>query len=304
MLSEADVSLRDLDRPTALVHVLTPEFHGLDESYFEDIPDEVVARASAAELQSSLFWQYVRKDRREKPEISAFSYQTPEGNIMSVALTPAEYDMASESVDKLAQRRINKVLTQRDAKLRQATGDETARARRDEDIRVARRGGMRAAMDRQAKMEHLLEEQILPKIELIEKFIEMTEGRNANLSRGSEKTVSKRYEELRTTIFDDMLDAVALQKGWDQDFTTRAKKIIQKRLYISGTVTERVANFGEMLTLAHDYYGYKRALMLTKIQEARKYQRNNQDVVADIMAVDEQRQREKEFKQLQFADEE
>jgi hypothetical protein len=195
---------------------------------------------------------------------------------------------------------LNKVLAQRDTSLRKASGDDTARARSDEDIRTAKRGAMRAVIDQQTNMEQLLETGIKPKRQLIEKFTEMTQGHNFNLARGSREAVSKRFEELRTTIFDDMLDAVALQRGWTEDMTMRAKQIIQKRLYISGTVTERVTNFHEMLALAQEYYGYKQALLLTKIQDAKKYQRNNPEVLADIIAVDEQRRREREAKRLQL----
>jgi hypothetical protein len=289
-------------RPTALVHILTPEFHGLDQADFDDIPDEVVARATADELRPSLYWQYVRKGERLKPEVSAFSYRTPEGEYVSVALTPAEYDSASESADKLAQRVFNKVLTQRDEALKKETDDMSARARSDEDIRVAKRGSVRAVMDQQAGMEALLQNGVLPKIDLIEKFIEMTRGNNPNLARGSRQAVSKRFDELRTAVFDDMLDAIALQRGWNGVMTERAKRIIQKRLYMSGHVRERIANFTEMLALAHDYYGYKRALLLTKIEDAKRYQRAHPDVVADIMAIDEERRRTKEAKQLRFED--
>lgn len=298
---ETEHSVRlERDRPTALVHILTPEFHSLDQVDFDDIPDEVVARATADELRPSLYWQYVRKGERLKPEVTAFSYRTPEGDYVSVALTPAEYDSASESADKLAQRAFNRVLAQRDKALQKETEDMSARARSDEDIRVAKRGSVRAVMDQQAGMEALLQDSVLPKIDLIEKFIEMTRGHNSNLARGSRQAVSKRFDELRTTVFDDMLDAIALQRGWNADMTERAKKIIQKRLYMSGHVRERIANFTEMLALAHDYYGYKRALLLTKIADAERYQRAQPEVVADIMAIDEERQRAKEARQLQF----
>lgn len=291
--------IRDAE-PTALVHILTPEFHGLEAVDFEEIPEDVVARASADQLRPSLFWQYVRKGERKTQEVSAYSYPTPDEGYISVALTPREYDTASESVEKLAERVFNKVLTQRDAALKKETGDKTARARSDEDIRVARRGAVRSVMDQQTEMEELLGQEIVPKIQLIEKFMEMTEGRNPNLARGTRKSVSGRFEELRTTVFDDMLDAVALQRGWSEDMTARAKAVIQKRLYISGEVRDRVANFREMLALANEYYGYKRALILTKIQDTKKYQRANPEVVADIIAVDEQRRREKEAKQAEL----
>lgn len=294
------VSGRDRERRLALVHVLTPEFQGLNPEDFEDIPEEVVARASASELQPSLFWPYIKKGNRSTEEVSTFSYQTPDGNFVSVAMTPEEYDACSESVEKLALRVFNRVLTQRDAALRKETGDESSRARSDEDIRAARRGGMRVVMEQKANMECLLNEGILPKVELIKKFMEMASGRNANLARGTTETLGARVEELRTTVFDDMLDAVALKRGWTADMALRAKRIIQKRMYLSGTVGERIINFHEMSALALEYYGHKRALLLTKSENANKYMRANPEVVADIVKVDEERRLEKETRQLQF----
>lgn len=288
-----DSQLEAQNRPTALVHILTPEFHGYDPADFADIPSDVVDRAGAFYLKRDLFWKYVPKNMREEPEVSAFSYQSADEGYISVALTPEEYDAASESIEKLAQRMRSRVLAQRDAKLRQETGNSNARARTAEDMRVAERGAMRAVLQRQVDMADLLEQGIVPKINLIERFIEMTHGNNSNLARGTRKTVSERFEALRTTVFDDMLDAVALQRGWDESKAARAKNIIQKRMYISGTPRQRVANFGEMLALAQQYYGHKRALILTKIEDVKRYKRAKPEVMADIMAVDNERQQEK-----------
>jgi len=55
-----------------------------------------------------------------------------------------------------------------------------------------------------------------------------------------------------------MLDAVAIQRRWTPEMTARARSVIQKRLYISDTPKQRVANFREMLALAQEYYGYKK----------------------------------------------
>ncbi len=287
-------------RPTALIHILTPEFHGLNPADFADIRGDTVDKASAADLQPSLFWKYVPKSRRDNPEVAAFSYQSADGDFVTVALTPEEYDTGSESVEKLAQRIFTRVLKQRDEALRKASNNPFARARTDEDIRVARRGGMRAVMERQTDMEDLIEDNIMPKIHLIDRFLEMAEGRNFNLARGGRKVVSERFEELRMTIFDDMLDAVALQKKWTAEQTARAKQIIQKRLYISGSPRERVSNFREMLELARLYYGHKWALMKTKVEDANRYRRANPEVEADVYNVDEFRRHEKQNQQLQF----
>lgn len=285
-------------RPTALVHILTPEFHGFDLAGFTDIPDAVVERASAPDLQPLLFRPYIRKSNRDSQEMLTFSYQTAEGDFVTVALTPEEYNEASESVDKLAQRVHSRVLALRDEKLRKETGNPNERARGEVDIRTAHRGAMRVVMDRQASMESLLETQILPRIELIERFKEMSEGTNSNLARGTRQVVSERFEQLRTTVFDDMLDVIALQKKWSPDMVARAKRVIQKRLYVSGTPGQKVANFREMIGLAQLYYGHKRALILTKIEEARHYRRTNPDVVADIENIDKQRSSEKEETEL------
>lgn len=313
LLSAEQQARAEAKRPAALVHALTPEFQGLDESdiltagfhdldetEFEDIPEDVVARASAEDLRENLYWRYKRIGRRDEPEVNSMSYPTPEGDYQSVALTPKEYDTLSESLTKLGERVYNRVLARRDEKLSRETGDKNARARGPEDIREANRGAVRAIMSRQAAMEKLLQEKVIPKIELIERFLEMTEGKNVNLARGTRETVSSRFEELRTTVFDDMLDAVAVTRGWSEEMTARAKRVIQKRMYISGELKDRVANFKEMLALAQEYYGCKRALILTKIEDARRYQRGRPEVVADILRIDEIRRREKEAGQLPF----
>jgi len=60
----------------ALVHILTPEFSWfLIRFDFEDIPEEVVARASAEDLHQNLVWNYVPVSLRDRPELSAFSFQ-------------------------------------------------------------------------------------------------------------------------------------------------------------------------------------------------------------------------------------
>ncbi len=273
-----------------LIHILTPEFHKLDTASFDDIPEEAVAAMSADELQLSLYWQYVKVAmRRREEEVAAFSYPTPKDGIISVALTPDEHDRASESPAKLGERVYRKNLAKRDRALRNETGDKSARARDPEDIRIAKRDSFRAVMRRQTDMEVLLEEDIKPKIVLIDKFVEMSEGSSINLARGTRESVSKRFEELRETIFDDMLDAIALQKDWSDEMTAEAKRVLQKRLYISGDPKNRVANFREMTTLAKDYYGHKLALILTKIADAKKYLRKHPEIVADIKAIDEER---------------
>src|SRR5690606_26706957 len=236
------------------------------------------------ELQSHLFWRYTKRSANDEESHSAIAYHAPGEGFVSVALTPEEYNVTSTSIKKLADRAYNRVLVSRDKKLQEATGDPLVKARNEEDERAAYRGAMRPVLESRAAMQDLLDTKVLPKIDLIERFIEMTQGRNPNLSRGTRETVSKRFNELRTTVFDDMLDVIGLQREWSPDMTERAKCIIQKRLYISGSKAHRVANFKDMLALAHDYYGYKRALILTRISEADRYVKNHPDVLADIQA--------------------
>lgn len=303
---EAQTAQLEQERRIGLVHVLRPEFHGLNPDDFNDISEEVVERASASELQSSLLWEYIKVGDRDRSEESptAIAYRTPHQGFMSVALTPEEYDAMSTSIEKLANRAFTKVLVSRDQKLQEASGDPMARARSEEDIRVANRGALRPVLKSRDEMQRLLETGILPKIELISRFSEMTQGRNPNLARGTRESVSARFDELRGTIFDDMLDVIGLQRQWTPDMTKRAKRIIQKRLYISGSGAQRVRNFKEMLALADHYYGHKRALVQTRIYEADKYIYEREDILADIISVDDERQQAKTAKQLSLDEDE
>ncbi len=298
------VAQAEREQRIALVHILTPEFHGLNPGDFDDIPDEVAARASAVDLQPSLMWEYIKaRDRDTADAQRAIAYRTPNQGFVSVALTPEEYNAMSTSIEQLANRAFYKVLVSRDRKLQEATNDPMARARSDEDIRVANRGSLRPILKSQADMQDLLDTKIVPKIQLIERFTEMTKGRNSNLSRGTRESVSQRFDSLRTTVFDDMLDVIGLQRNWSVDMTERAKRIIQKRLYINGTNAERVANFKDMLALANEYYGHKQALIRTRISEANAYVKKQPNVLADIEATDEERRHAREAKQLSLDEE-
>lgn len=278
----------------ALVHVLTPEFHHLDPTDFADIDQEVVERASPQVLRESLL---DTNDRPGKSPLSGkgnagksvVSYESGEQGLRWVRLsvTPIEYGLFSRHVDMLARSAFNGVLARRDKKIQEETSDPFAKARTDEDTAAANRAGIRQVRRKLPIMESYLADEILPRIEVVERFIEMTKHRNLN--RGLHETVQAHFEHLRGYVFGDMLDAVGNQKQWTAALADRAERVLQRRLYIDGSPTERVHNFGAMLELAQEYYGHKRAFVLTRINETNQYLIKNPDAVADVEQKDLER---------------
>ena len=277
----------------ALVHVLAPEFHGLDPNDFADITDDLVGRASPAVLREALLDTDNTASSplhgRDNKGKSVVSYRSGEQglHVVWLSVTPTEYGLFSRHVDMLGRTAFNSTLASRDAKLRAETDNPAAKARTDEDVAAANRAAVRQVERKLPKMEAYLEEELESRIEVIQKFIEMTKHRN--LSRGTYATVQARFEHLRQYVFGDMLDAVGNQKRWTEEHARRADQILQKRLYISGTKPDRVRNFMEMLELAEEYYGHKRAFVLTRIWETREYLRKNQDAVDDARQKDQER---------------
>ena len=281
----------------ALVHVLTPEFHGLNPEDFADIDPEVVGRASAAEIRASLLDTTSKEDEHSRLQDprnvagSVVGYRSPEGWVR-LALTPKEYGLFSRYVGMLARTAFNRTLDSRDKKLQEETGDPSAKARTDDDLAAANRASIRNVKGKLPKMEAYIATDILPRIETIDRFIEMT--KNRNLNRGSHETVHAHFEHLRLYVFGDMLDAVGNQRRWTATQAEKAQRVLQRRLYIDGSTPDRVQNFHAMLEVAKEYYGHKYAFVLTRIAETQKYLRDNPTIVADIAAKDEERAKQSE----------
>jgi hypothetical protein len=268
----------------ALVHVLTPEFQGLDPSDFSDVSRDQVEKASPAALRGYLL--DVPNDGR-----SVVSYKAPESEQwIRMSVTPLEFGLFSRHVDMLAKTAFNGVLASRDEKLRQESGNPAALARTDEDLAAANRASVRQVRSKQEKMETYLETDILPRVELIEKFQEMI--KNRNLARGTADTVRERFEYLRTYVFGDMLDAIGNQRQWSARQAEIAKQVIQVRLYLDSDPRRRVENFRGMVGLAEEYYGRKRALVLGRIAESDRYMRRHPEAVSDVEAKDRERSEE------------
>lgn len=284
---------REQDKPTALVHILTPEFQGLNPDDYAEIPDSSLQAGAAQNIKKYLFDTSL--DGKNVVRYQSVEHQD---KWLSIAVNPEHFNLFSRHVPMLARTAINKVLEAKDRALRQETGNPGARARSNQDIKESERAAVRTLKGKEEGMEQYLATELEPRLELVGKFLEMTQGKNANLARGSRRAVRERFEHLRTFVFGDMLDAIGGQREWSEDTAKKAEQIIQKRLYIAGASRDRVANLEEMLRLAEEYYGNVRALVLGRLAEVHKYYRKHPEAVADVEAVDKQRREEKEQLQL------
>ena len=282
-------SRHEQDDPTALVHILTPEFQGLNPEDYADISDSSLQAAASGNIRKYLF--DISLDGKNVVRYRAVEHQD---KWLSIAVNPEHFNLFSRHVPMLARTAINRVLEAKDKALRLETGNPGARARSDQDLKESERAAVRTLMGKEERMEQYLATELEPRLELVGKFLEMTQGKNANLARGSRKAVRERFEHLRTFVFGDILDAIGGQREWSEETAKKAEMIIQKRLYIDGTSRDRVANLEEMLRLAEEYYGNVRALVLGRLAEVHKYYRKHPEAVADVDKVDKKRREEKE----------
>lgn len=286
------------ERRVALVHVLTAEFQGLDPADFADPVQEIGELVKPAKLRESLLDTHtpgslpLRNKGNEGKSVVSYESGEPGLRWVHISLTPREFGLFSRHVDMLARTAFNATLTSRDKKLQEESGNKAAKARTDEDIAAAKRSGVRQVRAKVPKMQAYLSEELLPRIEEVNRFIEMTRFRNLN--RGAPDTVQAHFEHLRLFVFGDMLDAVSNHRNWTAAEAAQAERELQRRLYINGSPADRVANFRRMLELAQEYYGHKRAFVLTRVTETDRYLSTNRDAVEDAARIDEERAREQQ----------
>lgn len=294
--AESDVANTPEQPRVALVHVLKPEFHGLESEDNEEINIPLAELVTPAKLRESLLDTGALHSPRLRNAagkgVSVVSYESGEPGLrwVHLSVTPIEFGLFSRHVDMLARTAINATLASRDKKLRQETADPAATARSDEDIAAAKRAGVRQVSKKLPQMETYLEEQVLPRIETVDRFVEMTRYRNLN--RGKHETVREHFEHLRKFVFGDMLDAVGNHRGWSETEANLAEYELQKQLYVRGSTPERVHNFRAMLDLSKEYYQHKQAFILTRIAETNLYLIRNAEAAEDVKQKDEERARE------------
>lgn len=240
----------------ALVHVLTPEFLGLDQAEFTDVTSEMTELATAGYFCQSLI------DVDRHGPASAFYQPAGKREGLWLALTPEEFKMIPHSIAMIGKTAYSGTLAAR-----------SERASFGADKSSAERSRLHAAKAKLQRLEPYLENAIEHRLELTGKFKEM--AKYPNLARGDQIGVRMRFNGLRSFVIGDMFRAIRVQKGWDAPQAELAAKSVVKRLALDGTAGQRALALNEVLDLAEEYYGHKRALFKTKIWETKKYIRDN-----------------------------
>ncbi|HVC36403.1 MAG TPA: hypothetical protein VNE40_03100 [Candidatus Dormibacteraeota bacterium] len=254
------IAIPGLEPRLSLVHILTPEYMGVRAEDYADVPAAWVEWAAPEHLRPSLI-DIAWDDR------SAVGYKPAGSNRRTwLAVTPEEYQMFARDVSWLARTAINGTLNAR---------ARTISPFAEVNQLAAQRAGIHAVESRSETMQTYLAHIVEPRIKQIDRFKESTEY--PNLNRGNNQKVRQRFEYLQQFVIGDMLRAIGNQRAWTTESgkPKRAEQAITKRLYIDGSPSQRAANFRDLLELAGDYYGHKKALLLTKIWESKKYIKDN-----------------------------
>lgn len=257
-----DIELPGMQRRPGLIHLLTPESAGIPPNEFSDITPEMNAFAEPTLLRQSLIFDRPTKGR------SIVSFRPASDRRFDrvyLALNPEDYNGVARSVDALGRTAINKTL-EAYPKDERATDEVQGKAARS------------ALHTVDGKLKNLIErtEVLEGRRHVISTFQEMARPHNRNLNRGP--TIPSRFNELMSTIVDDVVAAVANQREYNEHGTELMRKTITNRLFVEGNFQDRADYFAKLLELADEYYGYCVALYKTRIHESKIYLRNGGEV--------------------------
>jgi len=241
----------------ALVHILTPEYLGIRAEEYDDITPDMIKWATAEHFRPALI-----NPQTDRPNTATYK-PAGEPGYARIALTPEEFIMIPHSLAMLGNRAYSGTLKAR-----------PQRAHFSADVAAAERARVHAAESKLAKMQPYFDNVLSHRVEVTEKFIEMTQY--PNLNRGNRETVRMRFNGLQLHVLGDMFTAIRVQKDWTEEQADLALRSFVKRIALDPVASRRPANLREILGLAHEYYGHKRALFATKIWETKKFIRDNQ----------------------------
>jgi hypothetical protein len=237
-----------------LVHVLTPEYMGLDPAEFADITPPLIELASPQNLRPSL----IDVNPNGRSTVGYRPAGLPGYRQIWLAVTPVEFNATARHVEMLGKTALNKTLE-----------NHTREEQRTDEVQAkAKRASVHAVESKLGSIEtHIIDTS--RRLRLISSFLEMTQY--PNLARGTVRTVRERFTALRDDVIDDMVLAIGNQREWTEAQSELAKRTIVKRTYLAEPRNERYHNFIEMLGLANEYNGHKLALFLSRRYDARKY---------------------------------
>lgn len=239
--------------------LVVPSAVGLSEVDFGEVSQAMIDAADPKKLRGSLI------DVKPSKTGNNVSYFDPiQHKRIHLALTPREYGFVMRSVSAFGDQAVANTLTSKEGLV----------TNQDEVDAKAARSGIHQVGGRMELMQRHLDESLLPDRERLERFSEY--ARHHWYSRRKEVDMRIELTWIRDHIFGNMFTALRYQRGWNDEQERKARLAVDWRLFFMRKENKHVANWHEMLDLAHDYSGNKIALFRDRIHEAKKYKRVNQ----------------------------
>jgi len=243
-----------LDAKNALARALRPEYIGIRPEDYADITPDMVEMASADSFRRSLI-----DVGRSSP--ATLPYMAPRARRpLFVAVTSAEFTLLSGNLTMLGERAVKRTETAR----QQAAGLSQS------DYAATQRSGAHAVESRVAVMERYLAQELLPENDLIAKFREA--ARYPGRSRLSDEAAMRMgLTTVREQVFGKIFEALRAQRHWSPEQEDRARRAVERRLFIDRFNNQHINRFDAMLALAEERNGYLHAITRHRIHQAKKY---------------------------------
>jgi hypothetical protein len=232
----------------AVSRTLNPDYLGVRPSDYADITDEMRAAAEPRLLLHSLI---------DVPEgsPSAVAYQ-PGGAARSgyVALTPSEYGLIVRNPEAFSRAVRNKTLA--------------SRPEGDPHTQAANRS-VQYALENKDKTQKYVTSTLEPWLSLLGKFNQAAANPGLSLM-GSEVTMRQNFETFRTNILGNMLEALRVQRGWNDEQADFARRTIDARMFIDRENNQHIAYFAGLVAASQFYFGHKTALFKDRLYQSKQ----------------------------------
>jgi hypothetical protein len=253
----------------AMVHVLTPEYLGIEVADYNDIDDQMIAAASPQRLRRSLIG--ISPDAENAVGFRPYAASSPRPKPIYVAMTSTSYELLARSPLAMKRHGYNRVESLRkqkhDAAAAAAGGLATfglSIADTNEDKAAAKRAGAHINEAAERAMREHLATAITPRLELTRKFIEAS--RHHNLSRIGGKTDMRRsFTDLAHNVIGDMLSAVSTQQEWTGEQLDLVTRSVIKGIVLTGRPGLRAARFRSLLGLSEEWFEYNSMIFRERI---------------------------------------
>lgn len=239
----------DMKNRNALSRTLDPYYWRIEPDVFADITPEMRAAADPWLLVNSLV---------DVPADSPSAVAYRPGNTSRygyVALAPTEYGLIVRNPGAFS----------RAARI----GTLAARPEGDVHTQAADRSVIHAHIAKADVAQRYVTGTLEPWLGLLGKFDQA--ARNPGLSlMGPEVTMRQNFETFRTNILGNLLEALRVQRDWNDEQADLARRTIDARMFIDRENNQHIAYFADLIHASQFYFGHKTALFKDRLHQSKQ----------------------------------